>query len=95
MREPTDEEQWLAERFERHRARLESIAYRVLGSLAEAEDAVQETWIRMRRANGGAAVDASRSAMANGLKTPDKLGSPRPPTPLPRTCEGGPGGSSA
>jgi RNA polymerase sigma factor (sigma-70 family) len=39
----------LAERFETHRARLRSVAYRMLGSLSEADDAVQETWLRLAR----------------------------------------------
>jgi RNA polymerase sigma factor (sigma-70 family) len=42
---------WLAERFEEHRPRLRAIAYRVLGSPSEADDAVQETWIRLNRSN--------------------------------------------
>ncbi|NJP48717.1 sigma-70 family RNA polymerase sigma factor [Streptomyces sp. SBST2-5] len=41
--------QELAERFEEHRARLTSVAYRMLGSTAEAEDAVQEAWLRLGR----------------------------------------------
>lgn len=40
----------LAEQFEAHRARLKSVAYRILGSTAEAEDMVQETWLRLSRA---------------------------------------------
>jgi RNA polymerase sigma factor (sigma-70 family) len=40
----------LATRFEEHRARLRAIAYRMLGSLAEADDAVQDTWLRLSRA---------------------------------------------
>jgi RNA polymerase sigma factor (sigma-70 family) len=41
---------WLAERFEEHRDHLLSVAYRMLGSFAEAEDAVQEAWLRTSRA---------------------------------------------
>src|SRR5919107_1844646 len=41
---------WLAEQFEEHRPRLRAMAYRMLGSLAEAEDAVQESWLRVARA---------------------------------------------
>jgi len=44
------EQDWLAECFEAHRARLRGVAYRMLGSRAEAEDAVQETWLRLSRA---------------------------------------------
>ena len=42
---------WLAERFEAHRAHLWAVAYRMLGSLAEAEDAVQDAWLRASRAD--------------------------------------------
>jgi len=41
---------WLAERFEEHRPRLRAVAYRMLGSLTEAEDAVQDSWLRVSRA---------------------------------------------
>ena len=44
-----DERDWLAERFEEHRTRLRAVAYRMLGSLSEADDAVQETWLRLGR----------------------------------------------
>jgi len=44
-----DEQQWLADRFEEQRAHLRSVAYRMLGSLAEADDAVQDTWVRISR----------------------------------------------
>src|SRR5262249_26483635 len=42
-----DELEWLAEKFEEQRPRLRSVAYRMLGSLSEAEDAVQEAWLRL------------------------------------------------
>ena len=45
-----DENQWLADRFEEHRGHLRAVAYRMLGSLAEADDAVQDTWLRVSRA---------------------------------------------
>jgi RNA polymerase sigma-70 factor (ECF subfamily) len=44
-------QQWLAERFEQHRSRLRAVAYRTLGSLTEADDAVQEAWLRLARAD--------------------------------------------
>jgi Sigma-70 region 2 len=48
-----DERDWLAERFQAHRARLRAVAYRMLGSTSEADDAVQEAWIRLSRSNSG------------------------------------------
>ncbi|HEX9538016.1 MAG TPA: sigma factor, partial [Streptosporangiaceae bacterium] len=44
-----DERDWLAERFEQNRPHLRAVAYRVLGSVSEADDAVQETWLRLSR----------------------------------------------
>ena len=48
------EPDWLAEGFEQNRARLRAVAYRMLGSFAEAEDAVQEAWLRLSRSDAGA-----------------------------------------
>jgi RNA polymerase sigma-70 factor (ECF subfamily) len=49
-----DDQEWLAQRFEEHRSRLRAVAYRMLGSLSEADDAVQDTWIRLSRSNADA-----------------------------------------
>ena len=46
-----NEQDWLAEQFERNRARLRAVAYRLLGSLSEADDAVQESWLRLSRSD--------------------------------------------
>jgi RNA polymerase sigma-70 factor, ECF subfamily len=46
-----DEREWLAERFEEQRTHLRAVAYRMLGSLSEADDAVQEAWLRLSRSN--------------------------------------------
>ncbi len=46
-----DERDWLAERFEEHRERLKAVAYRMLGSPSEADDAIQEAWMRFSRAD--------------------------------------------
>jgi RNA polymerase sigma-70 factor (ECF subfamily) len=46
-------ESWLVQTFESHRAHLQAVAYRMLGSRSEAEDAVQETWLRLSRSDVG------------------------------------------
>ena len=46
-----DDQQWLSERFEEHRTRLRAVAYRMLGSPSEADDAVQEAWLRLSRSD--------------------------------------------
>ncbi len=46
-----ERQDWLAEQFEEHRPRLRAVAYRMLGSLAEAEDAVQDSWLRLSRSD--------------------------------------------
>src|SRR5688572_26630068 len=52
--------EWLADQFEEHRAHLRTVAYRMLGSASEAEDAVQETWIRLSRTDVGEVVNLRR-----------------------------------
>ena len=46
-----NERDYLAERFEEHRTHLRGVAYRMLGSLSEVDDAVQEAWLRLSRAD--------------------------------------------
>ncbi|MFF1764252.1 sigma-70 family RNA polymerase sigma factor [Streptomyces sp. NPDC058249] len=58
-----NESEFLAERFESHRGHLRAVAYRMLGSLAEADDAVQEAWLKLSRA------DASRVDNLGGWLT--------------------------
>jgi RNA polymerase sigma-70 factor (ECF subfamily) len=49
-----DEKDWLAAEFEAHRVQLRAVAHRMLGSLPEADDALQEAWLRLSRADAGA-----------------------------------------
>jgi RNA polymerase sigma factor (sigma-70 family) len=48
---------WLAEEFEQHREHLRAVAYRMLGSVSEADDAVQEAWLRLDRSDPGGRDD--------------------------------------
>ena len=43
-----DQREWVTERFEHHRSHLRAVAYRMLGSVSEADDALQEVWLRIR-----------------------------------------------
>src|SRR4051812_32062135 len=58
-----DEREWLADHFEERRSHLRAVAYRMLGSLTEADDAVQEAWLRLNRS------DASQIDNLNGWLT--------------------------
>jgi RNA polymerase sigma-70 factor (ECF subfamily) len=49
--ESMDEHEWLAEQFEANRTHLQAVAYRMLGELTEADDAVQESWLRLSRSD--------------------------------------------
>jgi RNA polymerase sigma factor (sigma-70 family) len=46
-----DQQEWLAQQFEDHRPQLRAVAYRMLGSLSEADDALQDAWVRLSRAD--------------------------------------------
>jgi RNA polymerase sigma factor (sigma-70 family) len=48
-----DEREWLTERFEQHRPHLRAVAYRMLGSVSETDDALQEAWLRIRKQDPG------------------------------------------
>jgi RNA polymerase sigma-70 factor, ECF subfamily len=52
-----DEREFLTERFEEHRSRLRAVAYRMLGSVSEADDAVQNAWLRVSGADTGAVAN--------------------------------------
>jgi RNA polymerase sigma-70 factor (ECF subfamily) len=52
-----DRREWLAQEFERHRAHLRAVGYRMLGSMTESEDAVQEAWVRLDRRDPGGTDD--------------------------------------
>jgi RNA polymerase sigma factor (sigma-70 family) len=54
-----DEQNWLTEQFEQNRPHLRAVAYRMLGSLSEAEDAVQEGWLRLSRSDTRAVENLS------------------------------------
>ena len=93
----TDE---LATRFEAHRTRLRAVAYRMLGSLAEADDAVQETWLRLSRTDadeienlgGWLTTVVSRVCLnmlrARATATEESLDA-RMPEPVDRAADGG------
>ncbi|MBV8942983.1 MAG: sigma-70 family RNA polymerase sigma factor, partial [Solirubrobacterales bacterium] len=48
-----DEREWVTERFEHHRPHLRAVAYRMLGSISEADDALQDAWLRIREQDAG------------------------------------------
>lgn len=48
-----NDREWLSERFQRHRSHLRAVAYRMLGSVAEADDALQEAWLRIHDQDAG------------------------------------------
>jgi RNA polymerase sigma factor (sigma-70 family) len=96
---PMDEQDWLAERFEANRIHLRAVAYRMLGSVSEADDAVQEAWLRLSRSDtrdvenlGGwlttvvarVCLDTLRSRKSRGEESLDA----HPPDPIVRRAGG-------
>jgi RNA polymerase sigma factor (sigma-70 family) len=90
---------WLAERFEEHRGRLRAVAYRMLGSLDEADDAVQEAWVRFSTAGadevvnlGGWLTTIVSRVCLNTLRArasrPETLAGPRMPDPVLSQADG-------
>jgi DNA-directed RNA polymerase specialized sigma24 family protein len=66
-----DERDWLADRFQAHRPRLRAVAYRMLGSLSEADDAVQEAWLHVSPRRHGQRHQFRRMADdAGGARVP-------------------------
>jgi Sigma-70 region 2 len=69
-----DGREYLAEQFEAHRAHLRAVAYRMLGSVSEADDALQESWLRLSRSDPSrienrpprGSSPAARPALVNG-----------------------------
>ena len=53
------EYEWLAERFEANRTHLRAVAYRMLGSLTEADDAVQGAWLRLSRSHASCTASSA------------------------------------
>ncbi len=85
--------EWLAERFEQHRAHLRAVAYRMLGSSTEADDAVQEAWVRLHRSDaaaidnlGGWLTTVTARVCLNVLRSrrtrPEELVDPHVPDPV-------------
>jgi RNA polymerase sigma-70 factor, ECF subfamily len=99
VREEEQAGDWLAERFEEHRPRLRAVAYRMLGSLEDADDAVQEAWIRFAAAGaadvlnlGGWLTTIVTRVCLNALRAraarPEAQAGPRMPDPVLSPADG-------
>ena len=95
-----NEHDWLAGRFEEHRTHLRGVAYRMLGSPSEADDAVQEAWLRVGRADtggvanlGGWLTTVVARVCLDMLRSRKSRGEEPLGAHLPRSIAGGAGGS--
>src|ERR671930_1897789 len=94
-----NEQDWLAQSFDEHRGHLRAVAYRMLGSLSEADDAVQEAWLRLSRSDadavenlggwlttvvGRVSLDMLRSRASRREELPGGAAPEPPATPEPR-----------
>ena len=90
------EHQWLAEKFEEKRGHLRAVAYRMLGTLNEADDAVQEAWLRLSRSDastienlGGWLTTVVSRVCLDMLRSRSPNAGQRPVAPAPRGRRGG------
>jgi DNA-directed RNA polymerase specialized sigma24 family protein len=67
MEQTVNDADWLAQRFEAHRTHLRAVAYRMLGSLSEADDAVQEAWLRLSRSDASAVKNSAAGSRRSSL----------------------------
>lgn len=81
-----DEHEWLAEQFEANRSHLQAVAYRMLGSLSEADDAVQESWLHLSRSDTSGVENLGGWLTTVVARVCLELGHRLHPTPL-RTTE--------
>jgi len=82
-----NEQDWLAQRFEEYRIRLWAVAYRMLGSRAEADDAVQEAWLRLSRSDTSGVSAVRRTWLTPSPAvpgSPNRHSSTDPPGPYGR-----------
>jgi len=79
------EQDWLAGQFEQNRQHLQAVAYSMLGTVSEAQDAVQEAWLRLGRSDPGGIGDLRMADHGGRADQPGHAAGPQgPPRGLPR-----------
>ena len=81
-----DRQEWLAHEFEAQRPRLRAVAYRMLGSLSEADDAVQDAWLRASRADTDGVENLNFGQTTGATPVPGAATSPTTVAPPPSTA---------